>query len=301
MNELSSRMTIMQAHLRTMSTSELEEFKRRIIPNDAQTFVAALTNKKTSTNPLSRETSPQTNQTFTEPPLSKETSPHPAKSLKKLAQALKKRTKYETERRTRNSVPNRSQQMLAEILKRTTKASRLNPSTKMLADALKGNAEQTKEPTRTYAERIRELIGPPEQCKECGGEHPTRLCMKRFEKLRNPETTPLPMTDDDSTNSDTLCDSEESENEETEPIDNLTKDMKRLSLKTDKSVTFDLSKDSPDTPLSDADDSASEQSNDTENPTSQNDEADARLVHTAWLRKTSENVYMSNRKSMILK
>src|SRR5712675_31319 len=56
--KISSRMTIMQAHLRTMSTSELEEFKRRITPNDTQTFVTARTNEKTSTDPLSRETSP---------------------------------------------------------------------------------------------------------------------------------------------------------------------------------------------------------------------------------------------------
>jgi len=33
----------------------------------------------------------------------------------------------------------------------------------------------------------------------------------------------------------------------------------------------------------------------------QNEEADERLVHTAWLRKTSDNVYMSNRKSMNLR
>jgi len=35
--------------------------------------------------------------------------------------------------------------------------------------------------------------------------------------------------------------------------------------------------------------------------TSQNNEADERLVHAAWLRKTSDNVYMSNRKSMNLR
>jgi len=32
----------------------------------------------------------------------------------------------------------------------------------------------------------------------------------------------------------------------------------------------------------------------------QNDKADERLVHAAWLRKTTDNVYMSNRKSMNL-
>jgi len=64
------------------------------------------------------------------------------------------------------------------------------------------------------------------------------------------------MPDDESTESDTLCDSEESKDEESVEI---------------------------------------------QNPTSQNDEADACLVHAAWLRKTSDNVYMSNRRSMNLR
>jgi len=36
-------------------------------------------------------------------------------------------------------------------------------------------------------------------------------------------------------------------------------------------------------------------------PSPQNDEANTRLAHAEWLRKTSDNVYMSNRKSMVLK
>src|SRR5712671_7097931 len=115
---------------------------------------------------------------------------------------------------------------------------------KTLANALTRCAEEKgKRPTRTYAERIRQLLGSPEQCKECRGEHPTRLCMKRFEKLRNPETTPLPVIDDGSTNSDTMCDSEGSDNDERESITDLTKSMKRLSLVPDKLVTFDLPED----------------------------------------------------------
>jgi len=157
-------MTTMQTHLRTMSTSELKEFKRQITPNATQIFATTLTNKKTPTNPLNRETSPHANQTFTETPPSKETDPHPSKSRKKLAQALKKRAKYEAEQRARTPHPDRPQ--------------------KTLTDALKQHNEQwNKRPIRTYAERIRELIGSPEQCAECGKEHPTRLCMKRFKKL----------------------------------------------------------------------------------------------------------------------
>jgi len=98
-----------------------------------------------------------------------------------------------------------------------------------------------------------------------------------------------------------LCDSEKSEDDERELIADLTKSMKKLSLVPTKSVTFDLSEGDPDTPSYDADDSTSNQSDDTEEPTSQNDEVDARLAHATWLRKTSENVYMSNRKAMSLR
>jgi len=125
--------------------------------------------------------------------------------------------------------------------------------------------------------------------------------MKRFEEFRKPEITPPSITDNDSTNSNTLCDSEESENDKTESVTDLAKSMTRLSLQLTKSVTFDLPESEPNTPSYDVDDSASDQSDDTQQPTSQNDEADTQLVHAAWLRKTSDNVYMSNRKAMSLR
>ena len=109
------------------------------------------------------------------------------------------------------------------------------------------------------------------------------------------------MTDDDSTNSDTLCDSEEPEDDKVESVTNLTKGMTRLSLQPTKLVTFDLPESKLNTPLYDTDDSKSDQSDETQNPTSQNDEVDACLTHAAWLRKTSDNVYMSNRKSMTMR
>jgi len=89
---------MMQAHLRTMTMNELREFKQQINPNATQIFIAALRNTKTTTDSLSRETSPHTNQTGTESSLSRETGPHPSKSRKKLAQALKKRAKYKAKR-----------------------------------------------------------------------------------------------------------------------------------------------------------------------------------------------------------
>src|SRR5712672_1617065 len=53
--------------------------------------------------------------------------------------------------------------------------------------------------------------------------------------------------------------------------------------------------------LCDSEESSNAGSIETQQPSSQNDEANARLAHAEWLRKTSDNVYMSNRKSMVLK
>src|SRR5712671_1090313 len=165
--EISPQMITMQAHLRTMTTSELEEFKRRIAPNATQILMTALTNKKTPTNPLSRETSPHADQTFTASPPSRETGPHPTKSIKKLAQALKKRAKYEAEQKTHITSFDHSRNILAEALKCSVNTPHPNKSMKTLANALKQHSERKSErPIRTYAERIRELIGSPERCKE---------------------------------------------------------------------------------------------------------------------------------------
>jgi len=177
--EISPQMTMMQAHLRTMTMSERMEFRRQITPNATQVFVTALKNKKAPTNLLSRETSPHTNQIFTGSLLSRETGPHPNKSVKKLAQALKKRAKYEAEQRVHTPDFNQSFEVLTKALKSPTKTSHPNQSMKTLADTLRRHTKRKdKTSTCTYAERIHRPIGPPELCKECGGEHPTRLCMK---------------------------------------------------------------------------------------------------------------------------
>ena len=106
----------------------------------------------------------------------------------------------------------------------------------------------------------------PEQCEECDREHLTHICIKRFRKLHKPE----PITE---------------------------------QLTQSKRVTFNIPDDESagsDT-LCDSKGSKDEESVETQNPPSHNDEADAHLVHMAWLRKTSDNVYMSNRKSMNLR
>ena len=139
--EITPQMTAMQGHLKTMTTSELREFQRQIVPDATQIFITALKEKKTSTNPLSRETSPHANQTSTGTPPSRETGPHPNKSMKKLAQALKKRAKYEAEQKTHAPPFNHSRKVLAETLKRTVKTPHPNVSMKTLANALKQNVE----------------------------------------------------------------------------------------------------------------------------------------------------------------
>jgi len=97
--EISPQMRKMQAHLRTMTIAERSQFKREVTPNTTQRLVEALQTTKTrsSTKPLSRKTSPHTNQMVTGTPPSRETGPHPNKSIKKLAQALKKCAKYKAE------------------------------------------------------------------------------------------------------------------------------------------------------------------------------------------------------------
>ena len=107
--------------------------------------------------------------------------------------------------------------------------------------------------------------------------------LKQFQK---PEPTPYLPYDDDSMGSSTLYDSKGSESGKAKPTADLPT---RLT----KSVTFSLPEDrlmtpEPESPSYDADNSES-------------DEADVRLTHAAQLRKNSDNVYMSNRKSMNLR
>src|SRR5712675_2695110 len=63
-----------------------------------------------------------------------------------------------------------------------------------------------------------------ERCERCDGTHPTRICMKRFLKLREPKLNPHLTRDDDSTGSDTLHGSEGSESDEAKPTTHLSKD-----------------------------------------------------------------------------
>src|SRR5712675_1744759 len=84
----------------------------------------------------------------------------------------------------------------------------------------------------------------------------------------------------------------------TSPISELVEKLKGLYIPSDNEADDENS--GSDTAC-DLEESSEAESVETQQPSSQNNEANARLAHATWLRKTSENVYMSNRKSMILK
>src|SRR5712671_1127891 len=76
---IETKMGRMQAFLRSMTTTERAKFKKHVLgdQNKPQT--------RTSTSPLSRETSPHANQAFTGILPSRETGPHISQVLRQLA------------------------------------------------------------------------------------------------------------------------------------------------------------------------------------------------------------------------
>src|SRR5712672_4582960 len=84
----------------------------------------------------------------------------------------------------------------------------------------------------------------------------------------------------------------------TSPISELVKKLKGLHIPSDDEAD---NEDSGSDTLRDSEESNDAGNVETQQPPSQNDEANTRLAHAEWLRKTSDNVYMSNRKSMVLK
>jgi len=159
---------------------------------------------------------------------------------------------------------------------------------------------------------LRQLAKIPERCEECGGEHLTCICIRRFQKLQRPKAIPLPTSDDDSTGSDTLYDSEESEEDTpltspVRPVKTVTFNLPETKTPTDKftTTTQELSESEVEDPMDPFTVATQEQVERSgcqmQSAALQNDEADEHLVHVAWLRKTMDNVYMSNRKSMNLR
>src|SRR5712672_1895574 len=154
---------------------------------------------------------------------------------------------------------------------------------------------------KRLANALKRRIKQRERCAECGEGHPTPLCTKYLEKSQESRVA-SPFTFDNSpTNNKTLRDPKRPMNDESDLLINLEKAMAKLSMQSPKTVTFDLPGDTPDSPSDDADKAADGQTEESENPTSQSDEVDTRLTRTAWQRNTSDNIYMSNRKSMNLR
>src|SRR5712671_6265937 len=139
--------------------------------------------------------------------------------------------------------------------------------------------------TSPHANRIPAAVPPSRETGPRTNQSMKRLveALKRFQK---PEPTPCPHYDDDSAGSSTLYDLKESESGKARSTAN-------PSACLIKSVTFNLPENRLRTPELEG------SSHDADN--SKNDKAEARLTYAAQLRKASDNVYMSNRKSMNLK
>src|SRR5712675_2334571 len=204
--------------VKTMTTTERSEFKAYVLGKNEQ--------QEISTTMLSRETSPRTNPTITAVPPSRETGPH-------------------------------TNQMLSRALMKFAK-------------------KQV-------------------QCDECGEEHPTRICMHRSKRLREKrERTTRPKTVKFEASTEEILDTRLT----TSPTNELVEKLERLHVPSNDEADDESS--GSDT-LCDSEESSETENVETQRPSPQNDEANARLAHAEWLRKISDNVYMSNRKSMVLK
>src|SRR5712672_1746925 len=148
------------------------------------------------------------------------------------------------------------------------------------------------------------------RCDECGEGHPTRICIhKRLREERERTTRPKTMTTTSeimkqqralpkTVRFDAAIEEISDTQPPTSPTSELVEKLEGLHIPSDDEADDENS--GSDT-LCDSEESSDSGSVETQQPSSQNDGANARLAHAEWLRKTSDNVYMSNRKSMVLK
>src|SRR5712671_5681806 len=167
---------------------------------------------------------------------------------------------------------NEQQEMPTNTLSRET-----SPHTNATITAAPPSRETGPHTNQMLSQALKRLAKIPERCEECGKEHPTCVCIDRFRRLKGLKqpskqhpTTTIDTSDDESSGSDTLHESED-EDETTQP----------------KSVTFDL----PPKDNEQSDDDNDSDEAETQLPVSRNEEVDTQLVHAAWLRKMSDNVY----------
>src|SRR5712671_6373998 len=157
-----TRMEKMQSLLQSMTPSERAEFKRRISPQMTMMQAHLKTMTANELREFKRRITPNATQTLVtalrnkKTPtnlLSRETSPHANQTFAEPSPS-----------RETGPHPSKSRKKLAQALKKRVK-------------------QKSEQPARTYAERIRRLLGPPKRCEECGGEHPTRICIHRSKRL----------------------------------------------------------------------------------------------------------------------
>jgi len=198
----------MQAFLRSMTTTERTKFKKYILGDEER---------------------PQTKKSRTKKPLPKEKakqSPPTKTKLGRMQTFLNTMTPSERERFRDSTLSNEE---IPQTEKPTTSLSReTSPHTNQTFTGVLPSRKTDPH----ISQILRRLAKTPERCEECNGEHPTRICIKRFRKLHKPEATPLLVLDDnDSTGSDTLCNSEGSEDDES---------ITNQPTQPTRTVTFDL-------------------------------------------------------------
>src|SRR5712672_3418386 len=133
------------------------------------------------------------------------------------------------------------------------------------------------------------------QCDECGEGHPTRICIHRSKRLRKERERSTPPK---AVKVDTATEETSDTQPPTSPTKELVEKLERLHTPSNDEVDDENS--GSDT-LYEPEESSDAGSVETQQPSPQNDEANKRLARAEWLRKTTDNVYMSNRQSIVLK
>src|SRR5712672_2967439 len=201
---------------------------------------------------------------------------------------------------------NEQQEMPTNMLSRET-----SPHTNPTITAVPPSRETGPHTNQMLSQALMKFAKKQVRCDECGEEHPTRVCVHRSKRLREEReriTRPKTMTTTTETTEQRHAlpkmvrfDASTEEIPDTQPpispTSELVKKLEGLHIPSDNKAEDENS--GSDT-LCDSEESSDAGSVETQQPSSQNDEANARLAHAEWLRKTSDNVYMSNRKSMVL-
>src|SRR5712672_45252 len=199
------------------------------------------------------------------------------------------------------------QEILTNMLSRET-----SPRTNPTIAAVPPSRETGPHTNQTLSQTLMKFTKKQVRCDECGKEHPTCICIhrsKRLHKERERTTRPETMTTTSGITKQRHAlpktvrfDASIEEISDTQPPTSPTSELveKLEGLHIPSNDEADDENSGSDT-LCNSEESSDAGSVETQQPSSQNDEVNARLAHAEWLRKTSDNVYMSNQKSMVLK